>query len=163
VTLAQARADDLQYAEPKDLALLNIFFANGERFIDCVQNTLIYHLVHIVIAKLGKKLELRQQVIATATVFLRRFYLRSSYCETDPFFVAAACCYLAAKTEETPVHLKSVVSEARSLFSCEQSPSSSTKTTTINIVFHSQPNLESELSRAIIRSSAKWNSIYLKI
>lgn len=71
-----------------------------------------------VIARLGKRLDLRQQVIATAIVFFRRFYVKSSYCETEPFFVAAACCYLAAKVEESPCHLKSVVGEARSLFGC---------------------------------------------
>ncbi|KAG8905135.1 RNA polymerase II holoenzyme cyclin-like subunit [Tulasnella sp. 403] len=97
-TLRQARAVDLQYADAKELALLGIFFAN-------------------VIAKLGKRLNLRQQVIATATVYFRRFYIKSSYCETDPFFVAAACCYVAAKAEETPIYLKTVVQDARSIFS----------------------------------------------
>lgn len=70
-----------------------------------------------VITKLGKKLGLRQRVIATATVFFRRFYLKNSYCETDPFLVIAACCYVAAKAEESPVHIKTVISEARTLFS----------------------------------------------
>ncbi|KAG8931243.1 RNA polymerase II holoenzyme cyclin-like subunit [Tulasnella sp. 419] len=97
-TIRQARADDLQYASQEELALIGIYFAN-------------------LISKLGKRLTLRQQVIATATVYFRRFYLKSSYCETDPFFVAATCCYVAAKTEETPVHLKTVVQEARSVFS----------------------------------------------
>lgn len=69
------------------------------------------------ISKLGKKLQLRQRVIATATVFFRRFYLKNSYCETDPFIVIAACCYVAAKAEESPAHIKNVVAEARSLFS----------------------------------------------
>lgn len=55
-------------------------------------------------------------MIATATVFFRRFYLRNSYCETDPFIVAAACCYVAAKAEESPVHIKTVVSDARAVF-----------------------------------------------
>jgi cyclin C len=76
-------------------------------------------LHHLVISKLGKKLQLRQRVIATATVFFRRFYLRNSYCETDPFLVISACCYLAAKAEESPVHIKNVVAESRSLFSRE--------------------------------------------
>jgi cyclin-C len=72
-----------------------------------------------VISKLGKKLQLRQRVIATATVFFRRFYLKNSYCETDPFIVISACCYLAAKAEESPVHIKNVVAESRTLFSRE--------------------------------------------
>ncbi|KAG8913482.1 RNA polymerase II holoenzyme cyclin-like subunit [Tulasnella sp. 417] len=97
-TLRQARAIDSQYADGRELALIGIFFAN-------------------VIAKLGKRLNLRQQVIATATVYFRRFYVKSSYCETDPFFVSSACCYLAAKAEEAPVYLKAVVQESRVLLS----------------------------------------------
>ncbi|KAF8302528.1 cyclin-like protein [Clavulina sp. PMI_390] len=100
VTLRHARADDLRHASARELALITIFFAN-------------------VITRLGKRLEMRQQVIATAIVFFRRFYLKNSYCETEPFFVAAACCYVAAKVEEAPVHLKSVVGEARNLFGQE--------------------------------------------
>ena len=69
-----------------------------------------------VIQKLCKRLGLRQQVIATAIVFFRRFYLRNSYCDTDASLVAAACCYVAAKAEETPVHVKSAVAEARVVF-----------------------------------------------
>lgn len=63
----------------------------------------------------------RQRVTATASVFFRRFYLKNSYCETDPFIVIAACCYVAAKAEESPVHIKTVVNESRSVFSSENS------------------------------------------
>lgn len=70
-----------------------------------------------VISKLGSKLSMRQRVIATASVFFRRFYLKNSYCETDPFIVLAACFYLATKAEESPVHIKNVIAEARSIFS----------------------------------------------
>lgn len=76
-----------------------------------------YSLRLSVIARLGKRLDFRQQVVATAIVYFKRFYLRNLYCETEPFFVAAACCYVAAKAEESPCHLKSVVAEARALFS----------------------------------------------
>ncbi|KAI0719199.1 cyclin-like protein [Fomitopsis betulina] len=98
-TLRDARAEDIQYVDhPEHLDFLAIFFSG-------------------LIGKLGKKLSLKQRVIATATVFFRRFYLKNAYCETDPFIVIAACCYVAAKAEESPVHIKNVVSEARSLFS----------------------------------------------
>ena len=56
-------------------------------------------------------------MIATATVFFHRFYLKNAYCETDPWIVIAACVYLAAKAEESPVHIKNVLSEARNVFS----------------------------------------------
>ncbi|KAI0739316.1 cyclin-like protein [Irpex lacteus] len=100
-TIRQARAEDLHYIEdPEYFDFLNIFFAN-------------------VISKLGKKLQLRQRVVATAIMFFKRFYLKNSYCETDPFIVIAACCYVAAKAEESPVHIKNVVTEARLLFGSE--------------------------------------------
>ncbi|KAG8218168.1 cyclin-like protein [Butyriboletus roseoflavus] len=98
-TLQQARADDLRYVDdPEYFTYFSIFFAN-------------------VITKLGKKLNFRQRVIATAIVFFRRFYIKNAYCETDPFIVIAACCYVAGKAEESPVHIKNVVAEARLFFS----------------------------------------------
>ncbi|KAG1822280.1 cyclin-like protein [Suillus variegatus] len=98
-TLKESRSDDLQYVDDPDyLDFFAIFFAN-------------------VIAKLGKKLNFRQRVIATAIVFFRRFYIKNSYCETDPFIVIAACCYVAGKAEESPVHIKNMVAEARLFFS----------------------------------------------
>ncbi|KAJ7182619.1 cyclin-like protein [Mycena crocata] len=100
-TLRQARADDLLYIDdPEHLDFLAIYFAE-------------------LIAKLGKKLNIAQRAIATATVFFRRFYLKNSYCETDPFVVIAACCYVAAKAEECPVHIKNVVQDARHIFGQE--------------------------------------------
>lgn len=67
-----------------------------------------------------KRLNLRQQVLSTAIVFFRRFYLRNSYCETEPSLVAASCVYVASKAEETPVHVKSAVSEAKAVFNGER-------------------------------------------
>lgn len=113
------------------------------------------HIVLLVIAKLGKKLQLRQRVIATATVFFRRFYVKNLYCETDPFIVIAACVYVAAKAEESPIHIKNVVSEARMLFS------------STSLFPSSYPRIESYLqtkssasspSPPTIPSSRRWNS-----
>lgn len=96
----QARSVDRLYAPPHHLVCLGIWFAN-------------------LIQKLGKRLMLRQIPIATATVYFKRFYLKNSYCETNPYLVLAACVFVAAKVEETPVHIKSVVSEARTVFTGE--------------------------------------------
>lgn len=96
-TLLSARAIDLKYATPQEIAWIAIFSANA-------------------IQKIGKRLSLRQQVVATAVVYLRRFYLKNSYCETNLPLVAAACVYVAAKAEETAIHIKVVVSEARATF-----------------------------------------------
>ncbi|KAJ3775954.1 cyclin-like protein [Lentinula raphanica] len=98
-TLKQARADDLVYVPASEyLDFFTIYFAN-------------------LITKLCKKLQLRQRVVATATVFFHRFYLKNSYCETDPYLVLSACCYVAAKAEESPVHIKNIVTDSRTIFS----------------------------------------------
>ncbi|BGO90519.1 hypothetical protein NBRC10512_005236 [Rhodotorula toruloides] len=95
--LLTARLDDLRHANEQELAWIEIWSASAMQ-------------------KICKRLNLRQQVVATAVVYFRRFYLRNSYCETDPALVAAACCYVAAKAEETPVHVKSAVGEAKVVF-----------------------------------------------
>jgi cyclin-C len=65
---------------------------------------------------LGNCFTLHQRVIATATVFFRQFHVENLYCETDPFIMIAACCYVAAKAEEFPVHIKNVVSDSCVMF-----------------------------------------------
>ncbi|GAA5956723.1 hypothetical protein JCM3765_005719 [Sporobolomyces pararoseus] len=92
-----ARQEDFKHATEQELAFIEIWSASAMQ-------------------KMCKRLNLRQQVLATAIVFFRRFYLRNSYCETEPTLVAAACVYVAAKAEETPVHVKSAVSEAKAVF-----------------------------------------------
>ncbi|PFH44866.1 hypothetical protein AMATHDRAFT_109840, partial [Amanita thiersii Skay4041] len=102
-TIIRARAVDLEHLDGHNqeyFSFFAIYFADA-------------------IVKLGRKLGVRQRVIATATVFFRRFYLKNSYCETDPFLVIAACCYVAAKAEECPVSIKMVATEARNLFNQE--------------------------------------------
>ncbi|WWC85405.1 uncharacterized protein L201_000268 [Kwoniella dendrophila CBS 6074] len=80
----------------------------------------LYILLNIfliqLIQKLGKRLLLRQIPISTACIFFKRFYLKNNLCETNPYLVLAACLFVAAKVEETPVHIKSVVSEAKVVF-----------------------------------------------
>ena len=104
--------------DPDHLALLSIFFASCALSVNLwdVSERTNMVMPSSVITKLGSKLSMRQRVIATAIVFFRRFYLKSSYCETDPFIVIAACCYVAAKAEESPLHIKTVISEARNVF-----------------------------------------------
>ena len=53
---------------------------------------------------------------ATSTVFARRFYAKNSYSATDPCMVCAGCVYVAAKVEEMPMHVKTVVQEAMRMF-----------------------------------------------
>lgn len=81
-TLSLARAIDLKYATAQEIAWIAIFSANGVLYI-------LHHLYGILtdmypaIQKIGKRLSLRQQVVATAVVYLRRFYLKNSYCGTQ--------------------------------------------------------------------------------
>jgi cyclin C len=62
-------------------------------------------------------MQLKAVPLGTATVFFKRFYIKNAICETNPFLVLAACIFVAAKVEETPVHIKTVVAEARYIFS----------------------------------------------
>ncbi|EPQ25777.1 uncharacterized protein PFL1_06644 [Pseudozyma flocculosa PF-1] len=88
-----ARKEDVLYASPEELAAIQIW----------ISNQAIY---------LCKRLALRQRVVATACVFLRRFFAKNSYCAVDLLLTIAACVYVAAKVEESPVHIKSICAEA---------------------------------------------------
>ncbi|KIK32612.1 hypothetical protein CY34DRAFT_757505 [Suillus luteus UH-Slu-Lm8-n1] len=114
-TLKESRSDDLQYVDdPEYLDFFAIFFANGELNVPAECKIALNPSSH---NETWKKLNFRQRVIATAIVFFRRFYIKNPYCETDPFIVIAACCYVAGKAEESPVHIKNMVAEARLFFS----------------------------------------------
>jgi hypothetical protein len=71
-----------------------------------------------VIQKLCKRLDFRQQVNAPDRL-LPPVLFCNAYSDTDCALVASACCYVAAKAEETPLHVKSAVAEARVVFNGE--------------------------------------------
>ena len=52
------------------------------------------------IQTLGEQLKLRQQVIATATVFFKRFYALNPLKSIDPLLMAPTCIFLSSKVEE---------------------------------------------------------------
>jgi len=52
------------------------------------------------IQTLGEQLKLRQQVIATATVFFKRFYSQNPLKSIDPLLLAPTSVFLASKVEE---------------------------------------------------------------
>ncbi|KZT53732.1 C/H/G cyclin [Calocera cornea HHB12733] len=97
ITLGQSREDDLRYANAETLAVFNIFFAN-------------------MIARLGKRLGVRAQVVATAVVYFKRFYLKNNICETDPYIVVPTCLYVATKIEEVPLHFKPIATETKNMY-----------------------------------------------
>lgn len=68
------------------------------------------------INRLGKRLGVRQQAMATAQVYIKRFYTKVEIRRTNPYLVIATSVYLACKMEECPQHIRLIVSEARSLW-----------------------------------------------
>lgn len=64
---------------------------------------------------LGEQLKLRQQVIATAIVYFKRFYSRNSLKCVDPLLLAPTAIFLASKVEEF-----GVISNSRLLTTCQQ-------------------------------------------
>ncbi|KAJ3072054.1 hypothetical protein HDU98_004372 [Podochytrium sp. JEL0797] len=68
---------------------------------------------------MGKVLKLRQQIVGTAAVFFMRYHARRPLINRklkhiDAELVAATCIYLAAKVEEHPFHIKSIVQAVQS-------------------------------------------------
>ena len=68
------------------------------------------------IVRLGRRMQIRQQALATAQLYLRRFYTRVQIRDTNPYLVLATCVYLACKMEECPQHIRVVTSEARTFW-----------------------------------------------
>lgn len=66
----------------------------------------------------------RQQALATAQVYIKRFYIRNDIRQTNPYLVLTTAFYLACKMEECPQHIRFVANEARTLWpgmdSCAQ-------------------------------------------
>jgi cyclin C len=54
--------------------------------------------------------------MATAQVYIKRFYTKIEIRRTNPYLVIATAVYLACKMEECPQHIRLIVSEARSLW-----------------------------------------------
>ncbi|KAF2761804.1 C/H/G cyclin [Pseudovirgaria hyperparasitica] len=62
--------------------------------------------------KLGKPLSVRQQALATAQIYIRRFYTKVEIRRTNPLLVVATALYLACKMEECPQHIRLLSAEA---------------------------------------------------
>jgi cyclin-C len=74
----------------------------------------IFNFFASVIQVLGEQLKLRQQVIATATVYFKRFYARNSLKCIDPLLLAPTCIFLSSKVEEF-----GVISNSRLISTCQ--------------------------------------------
>ncbi|KAI1381375.1 cyclin-C [Hypoxylon crocopeplum] len=68
------------------------------------------------ISRLSKRLTIKQQAVATAQLYIKRFYCKVEIRRTNPYLVLTTALYLACKMEECPQHIRMFVSEARSLW-----------------------------------------------
>lgn len=68
------------------------------------------------LTRIGKKMSVRQQALATAQIYIKRFYTQNEIRHTNPYLVLATAFYLACKMEESPQHIRYVVGEARDLW-----------------------------------------------
>ncbi|ESP04928.1 hypothetical protein LOTGIDRAFT_211728 [Lottia gigantea] len=93
--LMRERQADLKVVSEDEYSKVMIFFAN---FIQA----------------LGEQLKVRQQVIATATVYFKRFYARNSLKCIDPWLMAPTSIFLASKVEEF-----GVISNSRLISTCQ--------------------------------------------
>lgn len=93
--LLRERQHDLQILTEEEYQKIFIFFAN---VIQCI----------------GEQLKTRQQVIATATVYFKRFYARNSLKCIDPLLLAPTCIFLSSKVEEF-----GVISNNRLISTCQ--------------------------------------------
>lgn len=67
--------------------------------------------------RLAKRLTCRQQAVATAQLYIKRFYCKVEIRRTNPYLVLTTALYLACKMEECPQHIRIVVQEARTMYS----------------------------------------------
>jgi len=93
--LYRHRKGDLEILGEEDYQKVTIFFAN-------------------LIQALGEQLKVRQQVIATATIFFKRFYARNPLQSIDPLLMAPTAVFLASKVEEF-----GVISNSRLISTCQ--------------------------------------------
>lgn len=96
-----------------DQRLLNIYFNQRKNSL-YKRSTTAYHSPELI--KLGKRMTTRQQALATAQVYLKRFYTKNEIRQTNPYLVLTTAFYLACKMEECPQHIRFVVGEARGLW-----------------------------------------------
>ncbi|KAI9862141.1 MAG: RNA polymerase II holoenzyme cyclin-like subunit [Trichoglossum hirsutum] len=104
----QKLAETRRRVEDEDRALVQQYPLPERRFLS------IYFNQQIV--KLGRRIQVRQQALATAQLYVRRFYTKVEIRQTNPYLVMATAVYLACKMEECPQHIRLVVSEARTFW-----------------------------------------------
>lgn len=113
----------------KDASNINVNANNPQQPATIVKNIPIVHrdlhydrdynlriYCYFLIMKLGRRLNIRQYALATAHIYLSRFLLKASIREVNLYLLVTTCVYLACKVEECPQYIRTLVSEARSLW-----------------------------------------------
>lgn len=94
---------------------LNIYF-NQRELTPLPPQTLANVSLLVELNRLAKRLTIRQQAMSTAQVYIKRFYSKVEIRRTNPYLVIATALYLACKMEESPQHIRLIVTEARQLW-----------------------------------------------
>ncbi|AJP41303.1 Ssn8p [Saccharomyces cerevisiae YJM1078] len=92
----------------------NIPITHRDLHYDKDYNLRIY--CYFLIMKLGRRLNIRQYALATAHIYLSRFLIKASVREINLYMLVTTCVYLACKVEECPQYIRTLVSEARTLW-----------------------------------------------
>lgn len=69
--------------------------------------------IHHMIARLGRRLSLRQIILSTAEVYISRFLIKVSLLEINIYMLVATSVYVACKICESPQHIRTILAEAR--------------------------------------------------
>ncbi|ODQ47510.1 hypothetical protein PICMEDRAFT_40880, partial [Pichia membranifaciens NRRL Y-2026] len=69
--------------------------------------------IHHMIARLGRRLSLRQIILSTAEVYVSRFLIKVSLLEINIYMLVATSVYVACKICESPQHIRTILAEAR--------------------------------------------------
>lgn len=93
----------------------------GEDNLAITQNPIKYDhnlriYLHNLVMKLGRKLCVRQTIIATLEIFILRFLIHVSEKEVNVYMLVTTLIYVACKIEEYPQHIRSVLNESRNLW-----------------------------------------------
>ncbi|KAK3417603.1 hypothetical protein EUGRSUZ_H03550 [Eucalyptus grandis] len=84
--------------------------------IDVLRETQLRYSYCAFLQDLGSRLDLPQTTIGTAMVLCHRFFVRRSHACHDRFLIATAALFLAAKSEETPRPLNTVLRASCEIF-----------------------------------------------
>jgi cyclin-C len=68
------------------------------------------------LSRLSRRLQSRQQCLATTLVYIHRYLLTHPLQTVNPYLLLTTAFYLASKTEESPHNIRHVLSEARQLW-----------------------------------------------